>query len=100
MDDAPAGGGDLSFEADIWPIFNGQCGPCHVSLAFGNQNIGSDDLTEALDDSKSFEAAVIREIEAGEMPPSCSGAPPGGAGCVSADELESIEAWYEAGAAP
>ncbi len=98
MDDAPAGA-DLSFEADIWPIFKGQCGPCHVTLAFGNQNIGSDDLDEALGDSKSFEDAVISEIESGDMPPSC-GAPPGGAGCVSVDELESIEAWYAAGAAP
>jgi hypothetical protein len=64
----------------------------------GGQNIGSDDLQEAFDDSVAFEARVIATIESGAMPQGC-GAPPGGGGnCVSEDDFAAIEAWYEAGA--
>jgi hypothetical protein len=89
---------DLAFEDDIWPIFQSNCGPCHVSIGLGNQNIGSDDIDTALSDAKSFEDGVLREIEAGTMPPSGCGAPPGGAGCVSEDDYEAIKDWYAAGA--
>jgi hypothetical protein len=88
---------DLSFESDIWPIFQESCSPCHQSLGSGGQNIGSDDLDEALSDSKDFEDRVIAVIEDGSMPPGTCGAPPGGSGCVSEDDFAAIQAWYEAG---
>jgi hypothetical protein len=94
----PPPSGDLSFEADVWPIFNGQCGGCHVTQGLGQQNIGSDDIPTALQDARDFEAEVIAELEEGSMPLGC-GAPPGGGGlCVSEEDFATIEAWYAAGA--
>jgi hypothetical protein len=95
---APAPAGDLSFENDVWPIFQDSCGPCHVSDGAGGQNIGSDDLAEALDDSVSFEPRVIATIETGRMPLGCGQPPGGGGNCVSEEDFATIEDWYEAGA--
>jgi hypothetical protein len=94
-----AASGDLSFEADVWPIFNAKCGPtCHVSDGFGGQNIGSEDLEEALADAVDREDRVLSDLETGRMPLGC-GSPPGGGGtCVTEEEFDTIEAWYEAGA--
>jgi hypothetical protein len=97
---APAAGGALSFESDIWPIFNGQCGTCHVTDGFGGQNIGSEDLDAALDDAVAFEDAVISTIESGAMPLGCGNPPGGGGNCVSEDDFELIQEWYEQGAEP
>jgi hypothetical protein len=89
---------ELSFENDIWPIFQASCAPCHVSLNSGGQNIGSDDIETALSDAKRTEDAVISRIESGNMPIGC-GKPPGGGGtCVSEDDFKAIEDWYAAGA--
>lgn len=90
--------GDVSFASDIQPIFNTSCGPCHVSAGLGGQNIGSDDLGEALDDSVAFEDAVLRDIGAGRMPPGCGSPPGGGGNCVTEEDFAAIEAWYAAGA--
>jgi hypothetical protein len=92
----PAGG--LSFENDVWPIFNGQCGGCHVTQGLGQQNIGSEDIPAAFQDAVDFEVEVIAELEAGDMPLGC-GAPPGGGGnCVSEEDFQTISDWYAAGA--
>jgi hypothetical protein len=97
-EETPAPSGELSFEADVWPIFNSKCGGCHVSQSLGGQNIGSEDLEEALADAKRIEDRVLSDLESGRMPLGC-GQPPGGGGtCVSEDDFEAIEAWYEAGA--
>lgn len=96
--DPPAGGGgDLSFAADVQPIFNSQCGSCHVTDGIVH-NIGSEDLDEAFADAVEYEDAVIAELEAGTMPIGC-GAPPGGGGsCISEEDFQTIVDWYEAGA--
>lgn len=96
--EAPAPAGDLSFESDIWPIFQASCSPCHQSLGSGGQNIGSDDLDEALADSKSFEDAVLADLESGSMPLGCGGPPGSGGSCVSEEDYAAIEAWYDSGA--
>jgi hypothetical protein len=89
----------VSFESDVWPIFQASCSPCHQSLSSGGQNIGSDDLDEAFSDAVDFEDGVLTTIESGRMPPSGCGGPPGTGGtCVSEDDFAAIEAWYEAGA--
>lgn len=89
----------LTFEDDVWPIFNAKCGPCHVNAGFGGQNIGSDDIAQALDDSRAFEAGVLADMESGSMPPGTCGGPPGSSdSCVSEEEFETIEEWYAAGA--
>jgi hypothetical protein len=98
-DEVPAGGAtELAFEADIWPIFNTSCGPCHVSGGSGGQNIGSEDIPTALSDAKDFEDGVIREIESGGMPLGCGKPPGGGGNCVSEDDFQAIQDWYAAGA--
>jgi len=89
---------ELSFETDIWPIFQSECGPCHVSANLGGQNIGNDDIDAALSDAKRTEDDVIGRIENGGMPPACSGGSPGDSGCVEEADLKKIEDWYAAGA--
>jgi hypothetical protein len=90
--------GDVSFASDVQPIFNTGCGPCHVSLTSGGQNIGSEDLGEAFDDSVAFEDAVLRDIASGRMPIGCGGPPGSGGNCISEEDFATIEAWYAAGA--
>jgi mono/diheme cytochrome c family protein len=98
--EAPAAGGALSFESDVWPIFNGQCGSCHVTGGSGDQNIGSEDLEVALEDALRLEAAVISTIESGAMPLGCGNPPGGGGNCVSEEDFALIQEWYEQGGEP
>jgi hypothetical protein len=94
---AAAPAGDVSFASDVQPIFNASCGPCHVGGGSGGQNIGSEDLEEAFDDSVAFEELVLRDIEEGTMPLGCGGPPGSGGNCVSEEDFETIKAWYAAG---
>lgn len=91
---------DLSFEADIYPIFAAQCVPCHSTLGSGGQNLAAPDIDDAFDDSVAFEDAVIVEIAEGTMPPSCGAGSPGDPNCLSVEDAAMVEAWYEAGAEP
>jgi uncharacterized protein YceK len=98
-DDEPAAATtDLAFETDIWPIFQTDCGPCHVSANLGGQNIGNADVDAAFADATRTGDRVVIRIEAGGMPPACSGGAPGDSGCVSEDDLQKIKDWYAAGA--
>jgi hypothetical protein len=90
----------LSFETDVWPIFNEKCGSCHVTSGLGGQNIGSEDLAEALADSKDFETAVLRDLTSGRMPSGCSGEPGSGPPCVTEEDFATIESWYDEGSPP
>jgi hypothetical protein len=97
-DDAPAASTTtLAFEADIYPIFQTDCGPCHVARSDGGQSIGNDDIDAALTDAKRTVERVISRIESGGMPPACSGGSPGDDGCVSEDDLQKIKDWSAAG---
>jgi hypothetical protein len=96
---ASSASADLSFATDIWPIFSASCAPCHSTIGLGGQNIAADDKAKALADAKSFKDGVVSEINSGGMPPSC-GKPPGGAGCITADDFADIKAWYAAGSPP
>lgn len=96
-DEEPAPTGDVSFASDIWPIFNSQCGPCHVSAGIVS-NFGDPDIDQAFENSEGFEAQVLGVIESGRMPQTCGGGDPGAAGCLSVADAAAIEAWYEAGA--
>ncbi len=98
--EVPEATGTLSFETDVWPIFNGQCGSCHVTDGLGNQNIGSEDLDAALEDAEAFEDAVISTIESGAMPLGCGSPPGGGGNCVSEEDFELIQDWYDQGSQP
>jgi hypothetical protein len=90
--------GDLSFESDVWPIFQDNCSPCHVSGNLGGHNVASDDLADAFEGAVDVEEAILSEIEGGGMPPSCGGAPGSSASCVSEDDFASIQSWYDSGA--
>lgn len=90
--------GDISFASDVWPIFNGQCAPCHTDLGLGGQNIGATNKSAAFDEAVDLEDAILSEIESGDMPTSCSQGALGDPGCMSESDFATIEAWYEAGA--
>ena len=94
---APAAGA-LSFEADIQPIFNTTCGPCHAGQATAGVDIGNDDIDVALESAREREDRVLARLEIGTMPPGCAGGDPGDPGCISAEDLADVQAWYEAGA--
>ncbi|HTV24791.1 MAG TPA: hypothetical protein VMG12_39130 [Polyangiaceae bacterium] len=97
-DDEPApAGGDISFATDVQPIFNSTCGPCHAEQGLAGVSIGNPDIDTAYDSAVDREEGVFRRIEAGTMPPPCGGGAPGDPGCISEEDLATIEAWYDAG---
>lgn len=96
-DDPPAGGA-LSFEADIHPIFENTCSPCHADQGIAGVKIGDADVAAALESAIDFEDRVLARIEMGTMPPPCGGGAPGDAGCIGEDDFADLQAWYEAGA--
>jgi hypothetical protein len=97
-DDEEPAAGALSFEADIHPIFSPTCGPGHAGAATAGVDIGNPDIDTALESARDFEDRVLTRIAEGGMPPTCLGGAPGDSGCIAADDLAAIEAWYEAGA--
>jgi len=100
-DPEPAGAEDVSFKADIWPIFNSDCAPCHTALNLGAQNIGADDKDAALADAKRTKTAIIARLSNGTMPPSGCNKPPGGGGdCMTKADFDLIQAWIDGGTPP
>lgn len=93
---APAG--DISFATDVQPIFNSTCGPCHAEQGLAGVSIGDPDVDTAFDSAVDREARVLARIEAGTMPPPCGGGAPGDSGCITEEDLATVEAWYAAGA--
>lgn len=89
----------LSFQLDVWPIFQASCGPCHTGLGRGGHNVGSATLAEADADARRLGATIIQRLDGGGMPPACTGAP-GDAGCISVENLATIQAWLDTGLAP
>ena len=83
----------------MWPIFNGNCGPCHETQRAGGHNVGSDDVDISFGAAVSRRDAILHDLRVGEMPPSCDGSP-GSDGCVSQAEFDIIEEWFAAGTPP
>lgn len=98
-DPAPAGGG-VSFANDVQPIFNTTCGPCHAEQGLAGVFIGDSDIDAAFENAVDREDRVFARIEAGTMPPGCSGPPGSGAPCMTEEDFAVVEAWYEAGTPP
>jgi len=97
--DAPADDAEttLSFETDVWPILNTTCGPCHAGSTYGGNDIGDPDVATAFDEITRVGDRVLARIDAGTMPPQCNGGAPGDTGCIAAGDLETLEAWFDAG---
>lgn len=93
---APASGG-VTFANDVFPILNNACAPCHTGSGFGGNNIGGPDVDDAFEEASALADNVVNRISNGGMPPACGGGDPGDSGCVSEDDLATIEAWIEAG---
>lgn len=89
----------LGFELDVWPIFQASCGPCHTGLGRGGHNVGSVTLAEADADARRLGATIIQRLDGGGMPPACTGVP-GDPGCISVENLATIQAWLDTGLAP
>lgn len=87
---------DISFEADVWPIFNANCGPCHESQRQGGHNVGSDDIEISFEAAVGFESLILKDLLSGSMPPGCAGGAREDA-CVSEAEVDVVRAWFAAG---
>ena len=103
------GGADLldlvSFSADIRPIFEISCGPCHVDLGYGGHNVGGE-LEVAYQDAVVLGQTLITRIDGGGMPPpnaappnDCGaqgrGSEPGDQGCLTVAEVALVQAWID-----
>lgn len=93
---APAGGG-VTFANDVFPILNTACAPCHAGSGLGGNNIGGPEVDDAFEEASALADNVVNRISNGGMPPACAGGDPGDSGCVSEEDLATIEAWVEAG---
>lgn len=98
---------EAAFE-EAHAVFAAKCGSCHVTDGSGGHNIGAADIDAAYDDSQleSGDTTVgevsLDRILNGTMPPgaACTGDPvadEGTAACLTADELDLVEAWVDAG---
>jgi mono/diheme cytochrome c family protein len=89
----------VSFEADVYPILSSACAPCHGANGFSGVSVADPDVEAALDSAKDSEAGILSRVGDGDrpMPPSCSGAPGSGGSCLTVEQFETLEAWYEAG---
>jgi cytochrome c553 len=89
----------VSFEADVYPILSVACAPCHGAGGIAGVTIADPDIDVALDSAKAKETNILSRVGDGTrpMPPSCSGAPGSGGSCLTEEQFETLEAWYEAG---
>jgi hypothetical protein len=85
----------VGYAADVQPILEDSCSPCHSGLGFGQHNAAS-----VYSDAVRVADAILDEIESGGMPPACGGGDPGDAGCVSEEDLEVLEQWVDDDAPP
>jgi hypothetical protein len=93
-DAGPSGpsNGPVGFAAEIHPIFEASCGPCHTTDYFAGHNVGSSDLTEAYGFAKDLGGKLLERVNGGAMPPGCEGQP-GDDGCLSVQEVDLIRRW-------
>jgi hypothetical protein len=88
-----------SFEANVWPIFQTGCSPCHTTLGLGGHLVGSADLATAFADATRLGPTLIARLDGGGMPLGCAGAP-GTPGCIAVNDLATIQLWIDTGEAP
>jgi len=94
--------GVVSFAADIHPIFEASCGPCHVTDGSAGHNVGGE-LATAYADAVGLGQTLVERVDGGGMPPSYAPAPnncgaeggdqPGDPGCLSVEEVALIQTW-------
>jgi hypothetical protein len=84
----------LGFAEDIHPILVARCGSCHASGFL--PRFASSNVQAAYDVAVDLSDTIVALIQAGDMPPACSG-PPGSSGCVSKADFESIQEWVTDG---
>jgi hypothetical protein len=92
----------VSFAADIHPIFEASCGPCHVTDGSAGHNVGGE-LATAYADAVGLGQTLIDRVDGGGMPPPYAEAPnncgaeggdqPGDPGCLSVEEVALIQTW-------
>ncbi len=83
---------ELSFAADIHPIFAMYCRPCHQNETSGGHNVAADDPREAYSYLVDMAASLVPRVNGGGMPPECIGFP-GDPGCITVAELQLIQSW-------
>ena len=88
-----------SFEADVWPIFQASCAPCHTSLRTAGHSVGSADLAVAFADATRLGETLLQRLDGGGMPLGCAGVP-GDEGCLSIEDFDTVQAWVDGGLAP
>ena len=86
------GNGPVGFAADVYPILQAQCGPCHTTDYSGGHNVASSDEVEAYGFAQSLGGRVLARVNGGGMPPTCSGAA-GDPGCLSRVDVDLIRRW-------
>ncbi len=97
-----------TYTADVQPIFEEKCAPCHTGFGIGGHDIGSvyTDAFLPADNSDcdglNVGQCTIVRIQSGEMPQGagCSGDPTLDAGnpsCLTQSEQDTVQAWIDAG---
>jgi hypothetical protein len=96
--------GRVSFEADLHPIFEVACNPCHVTLGTAGHNVGGE-LNAAYDDAVRLGSRLVSRINGGGMPPSdaeppyncgaVGGGQPGDEGCLTVAQVALVQAWID-----
>ena len=81
----------MTYVGDVQPILVAECGACH-----GNGGIVHSAAAD-YDDAVAFADDIVDEIQAGDMPPACNGAPGSGGACVSTEDFATIQQWIEDG---
>ena len=81
----------------MYPILSTACAGCHGASAIAGISVADADVESALESAIADEDRILSEIEAGDMPQGCGGPPGSGGVCLSEEEFETIQAWYEAG---
>ena len=94
----PTSTASVSFEADIYPIFSAACAGCHGANGFSGVSVADPNVDAALENAIAEEASILERIENGTMPQGCVGGVGGSSpSCLSQDDFDKLEAWYEAG---
>lgn len=94
----------VSFAADIRPIFEASCGPCHVTDGSAGHNVGGE-LPGAYLDAVELGPSLVTRIDGGGMPPAYADPPndcgaeggdqPGDPGCMTPEEVALVQRWID-----